>query len=467
MKWCAVIASMVAALVAAAGAGAERMLVADLEVPGGTLRMVLRLTEGGDATIDIPLQGVERMVLEVTGRPDGSMQLRLPVPVPAFMDLKESGQGLSGTFRQGGFTAPIVFRPGEPGRPQDPKPPLPYATREVEVRHPAGHVLAGTLVLPEGASAEARVPAVVFITGSGPQDRDEALLGHRPFLVIADALARRGVASLRCDDRGVGKSGGTFATATTDDFAQDAVAQWKWLAQVPEVDAARVGFVGHSEGGLVAPMAAGMLEADAAARPAFVVMLAGPGVTGAAILKEQNTAIFTAAGAEGDSLEAVSRSHAAMVDAAVAGVGDGELRPLVEAAVEAQIRAGGDAAAAAAVDRGPLVDGVMAQMRAPWMRRFLVLDPAPALRAMRCPVLALFGERDLQVIPAQNEAPVAAALRESGVSASVRTMPGLNHLFQPAVRGTMDEYVTIDVTVDPAVLELVAEWIRAQPARAR
>jgi fermentation-respiration switch protein FrsA (DUF1100 family) len=467
MRWCAVIVGVAVALLAAARAGAERMLVADLEVPGGTLRMVLRLAEGGEATIDIPVQGVERMALEVTGRPDGSMQFRLPVPVPAFMDLKESGDGLAGTFRQGTFTAPIVFRPGEPGRPQDPKPPLPYATRDVEVRHPAGHVLAGTLVLPEGASAEARVPAVVFITGSGPQDRDEALLGHRPFLVIADALARRGIASLRCDDRGVGKSGGTFATATTDEFAQDAVAQWRWLVQVPEVDAARVGFVGHSEGGLAAPMAAGMLEADVETRPAFVVMLAGPGVTGAAILKEQNTALFRAAGVDGETLEAVSRSHAAMVDAAVAGADDDVLRSLVDAAVESQIRAGGDAAAAAAVDRGPLVDGVMAQMRAPWMKRFLTLDPAPALRAMRCPVLALFGELDLQVIPAQNEAPVAAALRESGVPATVRTMPGLNHLFQPAKRGTVDEYVTIDVTVEPAVLELVADWIRAQPARSR
>ncbi|MFM8784852.1 MAG: alpha/beta hydrolase family protein, partial [Phycisphaerales bacterium] len=202
-----------------------RTYLADLAVPGGSLRLVLRLTDGGDASIDIPAQGIERMALEVTGGPGGALTMRIPVPVPAFMDLKEADGGLAGTFRQAAFSAPVSFRPGEPTKPRDPKPPLPYTVREVEVRHPAGHVLAGTLVVPPGASASARAPGVVFITGSGPQDRDESLMGHRPFLVIADALARRGIASLRCDDRGTGKSTGNFAAATSADFATDAAAR--------------------------------------------------------------------------------------------------------------------------------------------------------------------------------------------------------------------------------------------------
>jgi fermentation-respiration switch protein FrsA (DUF1100 family) len=152
----------------------------------------------------------------------------------------------------------------------------------------------------------------------------------------------------------------------------------------------------------------------------------------------------------------------------VAGASEGDLRALAEAAVDAQVRAGGAAASMAEGEgRSQVIDGVVQQMRAPWMLRFMKLDPAPALRALRCPVLALFGERDLQVLPAQNEAPVAAALRDAGVKATVRTMPGLNHLFQPARRGTIDEYATIDVTCDPAVLVLVGDWILAQPPRSR
>ena len=458
------------ACTAIAGARADSTYLADLDVPGGTLRFVLRMTDSGDATIDIPAQGVQGMALEVSGKPDGSMVLRLPVPVPAFMELRESGDRLEGTFRQGAFTGPISFRRGSAARPQDPVPPLPYSTRDVEVRHPAGHVLAGTLVLPPGASASGRVPGVVFITGSGPQDRDESLMGHRPFLVMADALARRGIASVRFDDRGVGKSTGSFADATSDDFASDARAQLDWLAEVPEIDASRIGFLGHSEGGLVGPLAAAAIEraGGSGARPAFLVMLAGPGVDGAAILKEQNTAIFRAAGTQGEVLDAIVRTHAALIDAAVAGASEGDLRALAEAAVDAQVRAGGAAAAMAVGEgRSKVIDGVVQQMRDPWMLRFMKLDPAPALRALRCPVLALFGERDLQVLPAQNEAPVAAALRDAGVKATVRTMPGLNHLFQPARRGTIDEYATIDVTCDPAVLVLVGDWILAQPPRSR
>jgi hypothetical protein len=458
------------ACTAFAGARADATYLADLDVPGGTLRFVLKMTDSGDATIDIPAQGVQGMALEVSGKPDGSMVMRLPVPVPAFMELRESGERLDGTFRQGAFTAPISFRRGSAAKPQDPVPPLPYSTRDVEVRHPAGHVLAGTLVLPPGASASGRVPGVVFITGSGPQDRDESLMGHRPFLVMADALARRGIASVRFDDRGVGKSTGSFADATSDDFASDARAQLDWLAAVPEVDPGRIGFIGHSEGGLVGPLAAAAIEraGGSGAHPAFLVMLAGPGVDGAAILKAQNTAIFRAAGTQGEVLDAIVRTHAALVDAAVAGASEGDLRALAEAAVDAQVRAGGAAASMAEGEgRSQVIDGVVQQMRAPWMLRFMKLDPAPALRALRCPVLALFGERDLQVLPAQNEAPVAAALRDAGVKATVRTMPGLNHLFQPARRGTIDEYATIDVTCDPAVLVLVGDWIRAQPPRSR
>jgi fermentation-respiration switch protein FrsA (DUF1100 family) len=432
---------------------------------------------GWCACLDIPAQDVEALPLRVRRADDGVITARIPVPGEAVFVLREDGGALRGTFSQGALRAEVAFgrldasaplpEPGAAMRPQDPRPPLPYSVRDVEIRHPSGHLMAGTLVLPAGASRDSRVPAVVFVTGSGPQDRDESMMGHRPFLVIADSLARRGIASLRCDDRGVGGSTGDFGSATTFDFASDARVQLEWLAAVPEVDAGRTGFIGHSEGGIVGPMAAASIESDAAAavRPAFVVILAGPGVDGAAILKEQNTAMFRAAGIAGERLERVSSSHAAMVDSAVSGAGEEELRTKVAAAVDAQLDASGQAAAVDAERRRVLVDGVVAQMRAPWMVRFLALDPRASLRALRCPVLALFGERDLQVLPAQNEEPVASALREAGVPATVRVMPGLNHLFQPAKTGGLDEYASIDTTVDPAVLEAVGDWVLAQPPR--
>jgi fermentation-respiration switch protein FrsA (DUF1100 family) len=161
----------------------------------------------------------------------------------------------------------------------------------------------------------------------------------------------------------------------------------------------------------------------------------------------------------------VIASHAALVDAAVAGKSADELRTLAAVMVDAQLAASGAAAAVDPAQRDQAVTGTVTQMRAPWMRRFMALDPSVALRSLRCPVLALFAERDLQVLPSQNEAPVAAALRDAGVAATVRTMPGLNHLFQPAARGTIDEYAVIDVTVDPGVLALVGDWILAQPSR--
>jgi hypothetical protein len=197
-SWWVFAALVISCACASARAAAEagvRSYLADLAVPGGALRMVLRLEDDGDATLDIPAQGIQRLALQVTGGPGGALSMRIPVAVPATIDLRPVEGRLEGSFRQGTFAAPISFRPGEPSRPQDPVPPLPYETRDVEVRHPAGHVLAGTLVLPPGASAAARVPAVVFVTGSGPQDRDESIMGHRPFLVMADALARRGIAA--------------------------------------------------------------------------------------------------------------------------------------------------------------------------------------------------------------------------------------------------------------------------------
>ena len=400
----------------------------------------------------------------------------------ATINLREEGADLRGEFSQATFKGPMVFRPhtagtplpapGAPVRPQEPKAPFPYAILSQRVKHPLGHTLEGTLFLPDGASKDHPVPAVLLVSGSGPQDRDEALMGHKPFLVLADALARRGIAVLRCDDRGVGGSTGSFATAVTDDFMSDAVLEFGTLASVEGVDAARLGIIGHSEGGLVAPMAVVNMDEQhatqpaSAARPAFIVLMAGTGVNGDAILREQNKRILLATGLTEAQIAPAVAAHAAYLDAVKSGASADVLRASARKLVLAQIALGGtDPATIPAATLDAQVDAALAQVGSPWMKRFLVLDPAVSLRKVKCPVLVLNGTLDTQVDAVQNVPPIESALKVSGAPATVKVMPGLNHLFQRAQTGAIDEYSKIDVTLDPEVLDVIASWVLAQPPR--
>jgi hypothetical protein len=455
----------------------------ELLVPGsGGLMMGLTVAPNGSGgwagAIEIPAQKIAGLPLFVSRAEDGTFTCRLPVQVEATIVGRPDEAGrFKGEFRQGGFAGLVDFAPHPAGRPipnvksapkpQDPVDPVPYRKQDVRIAHPAGHELAGTLFLPPGASATARVPGVVLLTGSGPQDRDEALMGHRPFLVLADALARKGIAVLRCDDRGVAGSSGDYAAATTRDFATDAEAELAWLAAVPEVDASRVGFVGHSEGGLVAPIASVELDAKAdGPRSAFLVLLAGTAVPGAAILKEQNTRILLAARATPEVIAPIKAAHAALVDAAVAGKPDAELQELAKALVTEQLEAQKiDLATLPAGTLDAQAATAVKQMTSPWMRQFLVLDPRDWLRKVRVPVLALNGALDVQVTAEQNVPAMQAALKDAGVPATVQVEPDLNHLFQPAKTGGADEYAVIATTIDPRVLATVADWVNAQPPR--
>jgi hypothetical protein len=450
-----------------------------LEAGAQRLAMGLVLAaDGADrwaGAIDIPQQRINGLPLRVERAADGMFRIGLPVAGDARMELRETDGKLAGEFSQGGFTGPIEFTPRAVDapvpapaprvRPQDPKPPFPYTERTVSAKHPDGHVLVGTLTLPAGASKDHRVPGVLLFTGSGPQDRDESLMGHRPFAVLADALARRGIAVLRCDDRGVGKSTGTFATCTTDDFASDAAVEFLALAGADEVDPARVGIAGHSEGGVVAPMAAVQLAkgAPGAPRASFLVLLAGTGVDGDAILREQNMRGLLATGLTPEQIAPERAAHAALLDAVRAGADEATERALARALVDAQLRlAGADPETMPPGTMEQQVAAAIAQMHSPWMRRFIALDPAEALRSVRCPVLVLNGSLDTQVDAKQNVPAIEAALKQSGAPVTVQVLPGLNHLFQPAKTGALAEYAQIETTIDPSVLELVPTWILAQ-----
>ena len=371
---------------------------------------------------------------------------------------------LKGTFEQRGLKFPLslnrVEKVSTRKRPQTPKTPYPYLAEEVVFENPkAGIKLTGTLTLPKEVGP---FPAVVLVTGSGPQDRDETLLGHKPFLVLADHLTRKGIAVLRFDDRGVGKSKGDFAKATSADFATDAFAAIRFLLTRKEIDPKRIGVAGHSEGGMIAPMVA----AEHPDNVAFIVMLAGPGARGDAIIERQTQAIGKAAGASTDQLAVSARLQKILMDTArsqpdelaakkaLVGVAvtfaknltDAERKALeLDGESEESLKAAEDAAATFA---------------SPWMRFFLNYDPFPVLARVKCPVLAINGARDLQVLPDQNLPLIEKALREGGNTRfETKVFPDLNHLFQHAKTGQVGEYSQIEETIAPEVLECVAGWV--------
>lgn len=361
---------------------------------------------------------------------------------------------LRGTFTQGARFHLAMARVAElpsNARAQDPKAPFPYSAIEVAIPSVPGVTLAGTLTLPTGRGP---FPAVVLVTGSGPQDRNEELLGHRPFLVIADYLTRHGIAVLRYDDRGVGKSTGNFAAATSADFANDAEAAFKLLRARGDIMKDRVGIMGHSEGGMIAPMIAARNK-----DVGFVVLLAGPGLPGDSIMLMQAALIGRAQGAPPAAIE-----RGAFVNS--------RLFAAVKAAKDsASASVAYDSAAAQVVASLPLLEQGLAkqqlvaakpQLLAPWMRYFIKYDPRPALRALKMPVLALDGSLDLQVPPKEDLAQIDTALKAAGNrDYRVVELPRLNHLFQTTATGNPNEYASIEETFSPAALQLIADWIAA------
>jgi pimeloyl-ACP methyl ester carboxylesterase len=338
-------------------------------------------------------------------------------------------------------------------RPQEPAKPFPYSEELVSYENKkAGVKLAATLTLPRGT---APFPAVLLITGSGPQDRDETILGHKPFLVLADYLTRRGIAVLRADDRGVGQSTGSFSTATTADFAEDVQAGVEYLSLRKEVNPRQIGLIGHSEGGLIAPMLAARLNSIA-----FIVMLGGQGQPGEEVLYAQGQEILKVLGASAEEL-ATQRDLQKRLFALVKTETDsGTLDRKVRAILDEHVSKLSDEKKK---ERAALKAGLQAQVRmleSPWLRFFISYDPRPALRKVRCPVLALAGAKDLQVPPEANLREIDQALREGGnKDYTVKLLPQLNHLFQTCTTGSLAEYAKIDETLCPAVLETIADWI--------
>lgn len=449
-----------------------------LEVGGARLRLVLHLERdesgGYTGTMDSLDQGATGLPLAEIRLEDRQVSFALPVAAATFHGrLSEDGRRIDGTWSQGGLELALSFVRTETApvlsRPQEPHAPFPYRVEEVRFESAPGVTLAGTLTTPERPGPH---PAVVLISGSGPQDRDETVFGHRPFLVLADHLTRRGLAVLRFDDRGVGKSSGDFGTATSEDFARDVAAAVSFLEAREEIDPARIGLLGHSEGGIIAPMVA--RDRDDVA---FVVLLAGTGVSGADLLVEQSARLLEAAGADPASVDEARAFQRQVVDLVLSAPGETEgsardrlvellLRRFRTLSEEERGALGLPRAAEqreAALRR--FAERQAEQLLSPWFRFFLRYDPAPALRALRCPVLALGGSKDLQVPPDQNLPRIAEALAAAPTEDwTVAELPGLNHLFQTADTGSPQEYARIEQTFAPEALDRIAAWIAAHTA---
>jgi pimeloyl-ACP methyl ester carboxylesterase len=435
-----------------------------IEVAGRSLQIVVVFTEGPGglaATIDIPEQGARGLRLQDVRRDGPVVHFELAAgPGLAVFDGKLEGSSITGDFTQGGVKGSFrLARKGAEAAGPSPAPePLPY--REEEVSFSNGDVrLAGTLTVPFG---EGPFPAVVMLTGSGPQNRDEELFGFKPFRVIADHLTRHGVAVLRYDDRGVGASTGSTADATTEDFAADALAALAHLAARPDIDAKRIGLLGHSEGALAAAMAAARSP-----RVAFIVMLAGTAVPGEQIVRAQAEAIARAQGATASHLATLRAQQDLLFKAVRTGDGWDALAASARALGREQIEALPDAQRRAIADPDQAIDAAIEQQlaaaRTRWYRFFIDYDPAQALAGVTCPVLALFGSLDLQVPAEMNRRALAAALARAGNrDVTIKTYEGANHLFIKAVTGSPAEYPTLEKQFVPGLLDDVTSWILAR-----
>lgn len=422
-----------------------------LDTGGGTLRIVFHLAPADDglqATMDSPDQGAYGLTAGPVTRNGESLRIEVPVVSGHYEGtIAASGDRIDGSWHQAGMAFPLILEPSAdtaPERPQEPVEPSPYEAIDVSFESAAAGVrLAGTLTLPPGDGPH---PAAVLVSGSGPQDRDETVFGHRPFLVLADHLTRNGIAVLRYDDRGVGGSTGEIATAVTQDFADDAEGAVRYLLSRPEIDHAHVGIIGHSEGALVAP-----IVANRRGDVAFVVLLAGPGVGGEELLVMQLIAINQAMGVSEEITAQRSELQREL------------LALLTRASDDSTAAAQAREVLAGAGVTGQVADAQVAALLNPWMRYFLEYDPLPVLRTLQVPVLSMWGEKDMQVPPVGNREPVDRALAESGnPDATSIVLPGLNHLFQTAVSGAPAEYSSIEETFSPNALTRISEWIAAR-----
>jgi uncharacterized protein len=364
-----------------------------------------------------------------------------------------------------------------PNRPQTPKAPFPYDIEEVTFRNESdGTILAGTITRPKTGGP---FPVAILISGSGPQDRDETILDHKPFWVIADHLTRNGIAVLRFDDRGVGKSTGKFEKATTEDFAGDVTNAINYLKTAKSIDPKRIGLIGHSEGGLVSTLVAGKND-----EVAWVILMASPGVNGEQILYSQGQLIIAAEGGSEDAMKRQRLLQERVFAKANSIETTNNIEPFVASIVDEIVAIAKESEPKSEADSDPektkareeagrkvLTELVRANLKAmndPWFRFFAKYEPAADLQKIKCPVLAINGEKDVQVDPKLNLPKIESAVQAGGnKNVTVMALPGLNHLFQTCKSGGISEYQSIEETIAPAALKVMTDWLKTNASSAK
>ena len=428
--------AVLAALACAVGASAQSGLAGtwhgELSVPGGSMMLVFHF-DPAECAIDSPDQGAYGIPAEIKTLNAAKAHVEVPSLGASFEGNLMFGL-LVGKFRQSGLEFPLSLKRGdiERKRPQTPAGPYPYTEEEVTFTNPEdGAVLSGTLTYPADFSPQ--TPVVLLVSGSGLQNRDEEVYSHKPFLVIADHLARNGVACLRYDDRSAGKSTGNAAGATTETFKKDALAGLEYLRGLGKFS--RIGLAGHSEGGTIAFLLAGEGKTD------FIISLAGTATDGATVLIEQNRKILNGSGipetAVNDYCEVLAKLYA---DPDMTAEELDQIATALPPAMKQNIHS-------------------VRETKDPWVAHFISFDPAGSIMNITCPVLALNGENDVQVIAESNIPRLKELLKDNGKNV-IKTYPGLNHLFQHSETGMPDEYGKIEETMSTEVLNDITDWIK-------
>ncbi|OYU82966.1 MAG: hypothetical protein CFE24_13450 [Flavobacterium sp. BFFFF2] len=454
------------ALVLITAIGFSQSWKGTLDAGGQKIELFLVVEAKGTAHTSywkIPAQNLPKLPSSDTQMTTDSIKVSIKMIQGAFKARKLADQSLDGQWEQSGYKIPLKMTPcsaadlaQELVRPQTPKAPFPYQVEDIQYKgSKTGLTYGATLTHPTGSSP---APALILITGSGQQDRDENILSHKPFALIADYLTRKGWAVLRIDDRGKGKTTGNFAQSTTLDFADDVREHIAYLKTRTDIDSKRIGLCGHSEGGLIAPMVA---ASDASV--AFTILLAGPGVTCEEVMVSQNKALLAEQGWPEESLnkyldlyramfkEAYAKSTESLTDRFAKKVTDW-MKTTPEATVSRTTGITDEASKSA------FVKSYADAFDNPWWHTFAGLDPAPYLKKVRCPILALNGSKDVQIVADIN----LEGIRQNTMKnkqVRIQKMEGLNHLFQKCTQCTVAEYGTIETTMEPEVLAVMAEWL--------
>ena len=433
----------------------------NLEVqPGKTMLFIFKISESNKSyftKLDIPSQGLKNLQPASTTFLDNNLIINasnLGFKFDGMLN-EESGE-IKGSFQEGLNIVPLILikkikaeQVETPKRPQEPSKPYPYLVEEVNIYNSEDHIsLAGTLTLPK--SSNQHTPVVILISGSGPQDRNEAYMGHKPFLVLADYLTRKGIAVLRYDDRGVGESTGNFEKATTVDFSNDVLKIIEFLKNRTDIDTHNIGLIGHSEGAIIAPKVANNSK-----NVSFIVMLAGTGVLGKQVSLQQ------ALDYRNFPVEDEEKYRDYIVKAIDIAASDKDItivkKDLKSFYQDSEVL---NSILPPNINKDEFIENLVKSRTNPWIRYFYNYNPAEEIAKIGIPALALYGSKDTQVPPKYNMQAVKEALEESNSeNYEVVLMQGLNHLFQESTTGHISEYPKIEETMSPKVLEKISGWI--------